>query len=100
MPWTTRKDSLDSSSSTYPILLDFLKEAYENFLGKQIGPAREALRSNPDYGRRKLYVSNILIDSYARKLKAGDLHKENVRPVIQNSQSFTKAISKGQNRYS
>ena len=98
MPWTTRKDSLDSSSSTYPILRDFLKEAYEDFLEKQIGPARETLRSNPDYGRRKLYVSDILIDSYARKLKAGDLHKETVRPVILNSQSFAKAIGKAKGK--
>jgi len=94
MPWTTRKDSLNSSSSTYPILRDFLKEAYEDFLEKQIGPAREALRSDPDYRRGKLYVSDILINSYARKLKAGDLHKETVRPVILNSQSFAKAITK------
>lgn len=98
MPWTTRKDSLDSSSKGYTILKEFLKHAYEDFLENQIGPARESLRSNPEYGRRKLYVSDILTDSYARKLKGGDLHAETVRQAIRNSQSFIKAIGKAKGK--
>ncbi|MHB8360207.1 MAG: ATP-binding protein [Thermoplasmataceae archaeon] len=98
MPWTSRKDSLDSSSKSYPALNDFLKRAYEDFLDNHIGPAREALRSNHEYGKKKLYISDILVDSYARKLKGGDLHQETVRPIIQNSQSFGKAIGKAKGK--
>ena len=98
MPWTTRKDSLDSSSKSYEILNDFLKEAYEDFLENHIVKARETLRSNPEYGRRKLYVSDILEDNYARKLKGGDLHVETTREVIKKSQSFIKATGKAKGK--
>ncbi|MEM0135532.1 MAG: ATP-binding protein [Thermoplasmatales archaeon] len=98
MPWTTRKDGLDNSSPSYSFLSDFLKKSYEDFLSNQIGPAREAMRANPEYARRKLYVSDILIDSYARKLKGGDLHEDAVRPIIRNSRSFIKAIGKAKGK--
>ena len=94
MPWTSRKDGLDSSVESYNFLKDFLYGAYENFLDEHIGKAREALRGNPDYARKKLYVSDLLVESYARKLNGGDLHVETVREAIQKSHSFIKAIER------
>lgn len=94
MPWTSRKDGLDPSVESYHLLEKFLADAYNDFLSNHIGKAREELRSNLDYGHKKVSVSDILIDSYVRKLKGGDLHTETVRPRVKTSHSFIRAIGK------
>jgi hypothetical protein len=89
MPWTNRKDSVDSSSPSYNDLSAFAKSGYDSFMMENLGDARREVKEEtgelPD-------IRNLLSWSYREKIRKGTLKARTLRSLVVSSYAYQKAL--------
>lgn len=92
MPWNSRKNDLDSTSPTYRILEEILKNAVKDLLDK-MGESKREMKDRT--GEKRLPdIREVIVDHYFRELVRDANYESRVRQIVRNSRPFIDAKRK------